>query len=100
MAKNAITQLEHAAYSPDLAPSDFWLFDDLKELLRGIRLESVEAIRTEAARALRSIPASEYQKCFESWKRRMHRCIGAAGEYFEGDKCFLPNIILYKYRFY
>ncbi len=88
MAKNAITQLEHAAYSPDLALSDFWLFDHLKELLWGIRFESVEAIWTEAARALRSIPASEYQKCFESWKRRMHRCIAAAGEYFEGDKCF------------
>ncbi len=88
MAKNAITQLEHAAYSPDLAPSDFWLSDHLTELLQGIRFESVEAIGTEAARTFWSIPAIEYQKYFESWKRRMHRCIAAAGEYFEGDKCF------------
>ncbi len=88
MAKNAITQLEHAAYSPDLAPSDFWFFDHLKELLRGIRFESVEAIRMEVARALRSILSSKYQKCFKSWKRQMHRCIAAAGEYFERDKCF------------
>ncbi len=79
---------EQAAYSSDLAPSDFWLFDHLKELLRGIRFESVKAIRMEVARAVRSIPASEYQKYFESWKWRMHRCIAAAGEYFEGDKYF------------
>ena len=28
-------------YSPDLAPSDFWLFPKLKEKLRGYRYETI-----------------------------------------------------------
>ena len=34
-SENRIATLPHPAYSPDLAPCDFWLFPKLKELLAG-----------------------------------------------------------------
>ena len=42
--------LLHPAYSPDLAPSDYWLFADLKKMLQGKGLGSnIEVIaKTEA----------------------------------------------------
>jgi len=36
--------LEHPPYSPDLAPSDFWLFPHLKKFLRGKRFSNEEVI--------------------------------------------------------
>jgi hypothetical protein len=33
---------------------------------------------------LPSIPEEEFQKCFEQWKHRITKCIGAQGDY-EGD---------------
>ncbi|GBP47338.1 Mariner Mos1 transposase [Eumeta japonica] len=36
--------LEHSRYSPDLAPSDFYLFPRLKEYLKGQKFEDDEAI--------------------------------------------------------
>jgi len=36
LATKQITIFEHPAYSPDLAPTDFFLFPKIKEILRGI----------------------------------------------------------------
>jgi len=42
--------------------------------------------------ALIAIPTIEFQKCFESWIKRWHKCIAIDGEYFEGEY-FEYNII-------
>ncbi len=39
------TRLPHPAYSPDLAPSDFWLFHRLKRNLRGVSFPSLEHLK-------------------------------------------------------
>ena len=39
--------LPHPPYSPDLAPSDYWRFADLKKLLQGKRLSSNEEVIAE-----------------------------------------------------
>ena len=38
LATKQITVLEHRAHSPDLAPSDFFLFPKIKEILKGRHL--------------------------------------------------------------
>jgi hypothetical protein len=35
LASKQITVLEHPIYSPDLAPSDYFLFLKIKEVLKG-----------------------------------------------------------------
>lgn len=35
---------------------------------------------------LKAIAKSGYQKCFEDWKKRWHKCIISERYYFEGDK--------------
>ena len=37
-----IKTVPHPLYSPDLAPSDFWLFPKLKEKLKGCRYEEIK----------------------------------------------------------
>ena len=39
--------LLHLPYSPDLAPSEYWLFADLKRMLRGKRFGSNEEVISE-----------------------------------------------------
>jgi len=38
-------QLDHPVYSPDLAPSDYSLFSNLKSHLRGVRYPDDEALK-------------------------------------------------------
>ena len=85
LATKQITVLEHPAYSPDLAPSDFFLFPKIKEILKGRHFDDIDDIRRNTAAVLKAISQNQFQNCFEGWTRRWHRCIGSQGEYFEGD---------------
>ena len=44
LAKHQITQVTQPQYSPDLAPSDFWLFPKLKSPLKGKRFQTIDEI--------------------------------------------------------
>jgi len=77
--------LEHPAYSPDLAPSDFFLFLKIKGIRKGRHFDYIDDIRSNKTVALKAIPQNQFQNNFEGWTRRWHRCRTSQGEYFEGD---------------
>jgi hypothetical protein len=85
LAKKSIMKLDHPPSSPDLAPCDFWLFPELKTALKGHRFSNIADIQGHVTTILQSIPEEEFQKCFEQCKHRLTKCIGAQGDYFEGD---------------
>ena len=85
LASKQVTVLEHPAYSPDLAPSDFFLFPKIKELLKGRHFDDIDNIRSNTTAALKAIPQNYFQNCFEKCTRRWHRCIASQGKYFEGE---------------
>jgi transposase len=85
LAKKSIMKLGHPSYSPDLAPCDFWLFPKLKTALKVHRFSDIADIQGHATTILQSIPEEEFQKCFDQRKHRLTKCIGAQGDYFEGD---------------
>ena len=33
----------------------------------------------------------EFNKCFDDWKKRWHKCIISGGDYFEGDEIYLDK---------
>ena len=65
LAIKQITVLEHPAYSPDLAPSDFFLFPKIKEILKGRYFDDTDDIRNNTTAALKDIPLNQLQNCFE-----------------------------------
>ena len=76
--------LEHPASLPDLAPSDFFLFPKMKEILKGRHFDDTDDIRSNITAALKAITHNQFQNCFEGWTRRWYRCIASQWEYFEG----------------
>jgi len=62
-------------YSPDLAPSDFWLFPTLKMGLKGTRFATMEDIRSNATAELRKIPKEAFRWCFQQWQDRWSKCM-------------------------
>jgi hypothetical protein len=53
--------LEHPPYSPDLAPSDFFLFLKIKEILEGKHFDDTDDIRSNTMAALKVIPQNQFQ---------------------------------------
>jgi len=55
LTKNSMTQLLHPPYSPDLTPCDFFLFPQIKKVLRGKRFTDVEKVKKKTTEALKGI---------------------------------------------
>jgi len=60
LSTKQITVLEHPAYSPDLAPNDFFLFPKVKEILKGRDFDDIDDIRSNTTAALKAIPQNQF----------------------------------------
>jgi hypothetical protein len=65
LVSKKLTVLDHLPNSPDIAPSDFFLFPKVKETLKGIHFNDTEDIRRNTTAAWKSIPQNQFQNCFE-----------------------------------
>ena len=61
LAAKQITVLEHPAYSPDLGPSDLFLFPKIKEILKWRHFDDIDDIRSNTTAALKAIPQTSYK---------------------------------------
>jgi len=85
LAERSISVITQPPYSPDLAPSDFWLFPTLKTDLKGMRFATMEDIKSNVTAELRTIPKEAFHQCFQQWQDRWSKCVRAQGSYFEVD---------------
>ena len=69
-----------------MAPAEFFLFTKLKLPFQGTHFQSIEDIKENLWRELKSIPENAFKKCFDDWIIRWNKCIVSGGAYFEGDE--------------
>ena len=60
LATKQITVLEHPSYSPDLAPSDFFMSPKIKEILKGRHFDDIDDIRSNTMAALKAISQNQF----------------------------------------
>lgn len=75
--------VDHPPYSPDLAPSDFFLFPNLKKWLAGKRFISNEEVITETNAYFEGFPKSYYSDGIKKLEYRLTKCIELKGDYVE-----------------
>ena len=81
LEEKKIRRLSHPAYSPDLAPSDFFLFGYLKMKLEGCVFEDEDELFAKVKEILYSIPAQYFIDAYENWIERLNEVIEREGEY-------------------
>lgn len=77
--------LPHPPYSPDLAPSDFFLFHRLKSPLRGKRFNDDEEVISEVEDFFNSQTEDFYDKGIRQIIHRYEKCVDLGGSYVEKD---------------
>ena len=82
-AQRNVPTLEVPPYSPDLAPSDFFLFPKLKTVLKGTRFPDLETLKRAVTKELKKFSEMDFQERFEAWHWRMQKCVNCGGDYFE-----------------
>ncbi|GFU36464.1 uncharacterized protein TNCV_59891 [Trichonephila clavipes] len=76
--------LDHTPYSPELAPSDFHVFLQLKKFLpSGERFENDEELKTFVPRWFHSQVAEFYDRGIQKLITRYGKCLTSSGGYVE-----------------
>lgn len=78
--------LEHPPYSPDLAPSDFYLFPKMKKELRGKKFSSDEEVKSAISAYFDDKEKSFFFDGINKLIDRSNKCIRVKGEYIEKEK--------------
>ena len=73
----------HPPYSPDLAPSEFYLFPHLKKALRGRKYQDDNEVIAAVQTYFESLPQSFFLTGIEMLIARCKKCIAVGGSYVE-----------------
>lgn len=77
------TIFDHPAYSPDLAPSDFWLFPLLKRALAGFRFTTDEELKEAVSKFFREQKPEFYATGIWRLVSQYDKCLNLNGNYIE-----------------
>ena len=75
--------LPHPPYSPDLAPSDYWLLADFKRMLQGKRFGSNEEVILKTEVYFEAKDKLFYKKGIELLEKHCNQCITLEGDYVD-----------------
>ena len=79
--QNEIKRAPQPPYSPDIAPSDFFLFGYMKEKLKGCIFNSKEELLEAIYSILETISEQKLKEVFLEWERRLQQIIASKGNY-------------------
>jgi histone-lysine N-methyltransferase SETMAR len=72
--------LEHSPYSPDLAPSDFYLFPKLKLFFAGQRFSSNQGVIAAVVGYSADLTKNHYTDGIMALEHRWNKCISLKGD--------------------
>ena len=71
----------HPEYSPDVAPSDFFLFGYVKHKLEGKHYTSEDELYDDIVENLMEIPSDVLRSAYQAWIKRLKGVINSKGLY-------------------
>ena len=89
--RNGYELVPHPAYSPDLAPTDYFLFSDLKKDIRGRHFRSNEEVVAAVEEWVRDKDPCFFSSGLMALKNRWFKCIILEGNYVEKEEIDLTQ---------
>ena len=84
--RNRYELIPHPAYLPDLAPSDFFLFPNLKKDIRGLHFRSDEEVVTAVEEWVNGKDPDFFSSGLTALEHRWSKCITLEGNYIEKEE--------------
>ena len=75
LGENHMDMVPHPPYSPDLAPSDYFLFPEIKSHLRGIAYRNIDQVQAAANEVMRKIPVEKFEAALKDLPVRWAKCV-------------------------
>ena len=87
--RNGYELIPRPAYSPDLAPSDFFLFPNLEKDIRGLHFRSDEEVVTAVEEWVNGKDPDFFCSWLMALEHRWSKCITLEGNYIEKEEADL-----------
>ena len=84
--RNGYELIPHPAYSPDLAPGDFFPFPNLKKDIRGLHFRSDEEVVTAVEEWVNGKDPDFFSSGLMALEHRWSKCITLEGNYIEKEE--------------
>ena len=84
--QNGYELIPYPAYSPDLAPSSFFLFPNLKKDLRRLHFQSDEEVMMAVEEWVNGKDPDFFSSGLMALEHRWSKCITLEGNYFEKEE--------------
>ena len=84
--RNGYELIPHPAYSPDLAPSGFFLFPNLKKDIRGLHFRSDEEVVTAVEEWVNGKDPDFFSSGLMALEHHWFKCITLEGNYIEKEE--------------
>ena len=91
IAMDAVELIPHPAYSPDLAPGDYFLFPNLKKDIRGHHFRSNEEVVAAVEEWVRDKDPGFFSSGLMALEHRWSKCIILEGNYIEKEEIDLTQ---------
>ena len=89
LERNGYELIPHPAYLPDLAPSDFFLFPNLKKDICGRHFRSDEEVMTEVEERINGKDPDFFSSGLMALEHRWSKCITLEDNYIEKKEVYL-----------
>jgi hypothetical protein len=89
--------MAQSAYSPDLAPNDFFLFGYLKQKLQRVHIPDRERLKSEKIQIFADIGPDVIISVFGDWIKRREWVVQNGEEYYRAVKMFVSSVCLVEY---
>ena len=86
LERNGYELISHPVYLPDLAPSDFFLFPNLKKDIRGLHLRSDEEVVMAVEEWVHGKDPDFFSSGLMALEHRWSKCITLEGNYIEKEE--------------
>jgi hypothetical protein len=83
ISKLEMNQMPHPTYSPDIAPSDFFLFGYLKDKLHRCSYDSALALFSAITDLTENLQKSLLHGIFDEWISPLHHVVESGREYIQ-----------------
>jgi histone-lysine N-methyltransferase SETMAR len=78
-----VERMPQPPYSPDISPSDFFMFGFLKRKLAGKRHESRNKLEITLQGILKQVDSAMLRRAFKNWEKRLKQVITNGGNYYD-----------------
>jgi transposase len=78
-----MSQVHDPSYSPDIAPSDYFLFAYLKQRLQGSSYDSSDELFSAITNLMENLEKLLLRRVVDEWISRFHLVVQSGGEYIQ-----------------